>query len=619
MISIIYSSVPIFGVPILMLDIIIAMVVVMAFRPVWSYARSRFQDQELKSVLRVVEKRVACNNLLKQLANNGQHEQSQSLLLRMNSVGVSPNVVSYNLLMKAVLKAGARLPEAVEEILSKMQNEDIHPNAASYRHLMEAYCTACPAQCAKAKGVLTTMESAGIQLELIDFNTVMAAYSRCVDDTGIPAREKSDFEIMTQLLAEIDSRKIEPDSLTFAMLMESVPRTAAGAEMLESVVADMRRRGLSACLLTYQKLASAYVNSIPPRREDALHILSIAEGAGFTNTCLYNKVIKAFIYAEAKPDVIEGIIHKMKERGVRRSSITYTSLITAHANAPEVDPTKAEQVLEDMLADELPPTLITMTSMLKMYAQAQPPRVEKMLKLLQNMEDDGLEPNVISYNIVMALFATKPSQPERCEEILSRMMARGLSPNRLSYNTIGRAYLNSSPVLAEEAEGVLWRIKAAHEAKLCEQSIETDDNALGEMWDETTWTTAISAYARCQPPRPQDGMRLLHTMHKYGLKSDPLAFSGVIAAHMNMRPPQIKEAENVLKTMISLKIKPNAFSFMSIAMAYASTRPASLKDAQRVVYQMESHGYAPDLMLKRKIANETKYAKKEAEKRHHAY
>merc|ERR1711871_1356432 len=166
-----------------------------------------------------------------------------------------------------------------------------------------------------------------------------------------------------------------------------------------------------------------------------------------------------------------------------------------------------------------------------------------------------------------------------------------------SYNAIARAYLNSSPVRAEEAENVLWRIKANHA-----KSASFD----GPVWDAITWTTAISAYARCQDPRPTDGLRLLHGMHEHGLEPDPLAFSGVIAAYIKMKPPQIMEAENVLNTMIKMNIRPNSFAFSSVAMAYVNAKQSalsvsSLSAASRVVKQMEAHGYAPDRILRRAI------------------
>merc|ERR550537_1646198 len=168
----------------------------------------------------------------------------------------------------------------------------------------------------------------------------------------------------------------------------------------------MRRRGLQPDMVTYGSLISAYVNATPPRGEDALQVLKIAEGAGFANTILYNKVIKAFsCTTPSQPEAVEGLIEEMKSRGVARSSITYTSLIAAHANTPEVDPTKAEKVLEEMYAEGLQASLITFTSMLKTYAQAKPPRIETMLKMICMMEENGPQPNTISYNIVMGACA----------------------------------------------------------------------------------------------------------------------------------------------------------------------------------------------------------------------
>jgi len=309
-------------------------------------------------------------------------------------------------------------------------------------------------------------------------------------------------------------------------------------------------------------------------------------------------VIKAFSCTNpSQPEVVEGIIQEMKKQGVARSSITYTSLITAYANTATVDPTKAENVLQEMFAEGLQPSLITFTSVLKTYAQAKPPRLEAMLKTIGKMEEKGPQPNTISYNIVMGSCAAKPSQPELCEELMSRMIANHSAPNCHSYNAIGRAYLNSSPVRAEEAENVLWRIKADHA-----KSGSTD----GPMWDAITWTTAISAYARCQVPRPADGLRLLHSMHDHGLEPDTLAFSGVIAAYIKMRPAQINAAERVLNTMIEMKIPPNSFAFSSVAMAYVNTKPSSLSGANRVVKHMEAHGFAPDRILRRAIEHAEK-------------
>merc|ERR1711896_66215 len=146
---------------------------------------------------------------------------------------------------------------------------------------------------------------------------------------------------------------------------------------------------------------------------------------GAANTITYNKVIKAYSCSKqaqcnkaSSPADAERLVAIMKEKNIARSSITYTSLITAYANAQFVEPEKGEAAIQSMIDEGLSPSTITYTSLLKAYAQSVPIRCGDALKLLNEMKNRGVQPNVISYNIVIGAFASPiEADPETCEEL----------------------------------------------------------------------------------------------------------------------------------------------------------------------------------------------------------
>merc|ERR1711998_573246 len=124
------------------------------------------------------------------------------------------------------------------------------------------------------------------------------------------------------------------------------------------------------------------------------------------------------------PEECLRLLHEMEDHGIKPNTITFSSLITAFANASPSRPEDAEAILERM-------------SDATVDANTIPGRPDKAEEVLHRMAEKGVHADTISYNTVIKAYSNtgKPSFFEAMK-VHDLMTQNGVFPNIITWNSL---------------------------------------------------------------------------------------------------------------------------------------------------------------------------------------
>merc|ERR1719181_2363938 len=85
----------------------------------------------------------------------------------------------------------------------------------------------------------------------------------------------------------------------------------------------------------------------------------------------------------------------MEECNVAANTISYSTVISAYANARPSRPADGERILARMEAKGVLPNTVTYNSIIKAYANERCVRPEACEKILVSMQNKGIKPDII--------------------------------------------------------------------------------------------------------------------------------------------------------------------------------------------------------------------------------
>nr|XP_043617881.1 pentatricopeptide repeat-containing protein At3g53170 [Erigeron canadensis] len=129
-------------------------------------------------------------------------------------MGIKPNVMTYNILIKSYGKAVIDTfkqtgnIEKMEEFFLKMKHQGIKPNAVTYCSLVSGYGKAGLLH--KIDSVMRQIENSDVTLDTTFFNSVISIYGQA-----------GNMKRMGEMFSAMKERGIEPDSITFATVIHA--------------------------------------------------------------------------------------------------------------------------------------------------------------------------------------------------------------------------------------------------------------------------------------------------------------------------------------------------------------------------------------------------------------
>ncbi|KAM3412325.1 hypothetical protein ACQJBY_003802 [Aegilops geniculata] len=183
---------------------------------------------------------VSYNIILKGLCGRDGSAGARVVLDEMLGRGVRPTVVTFNTLVGAACREGD--VGAAERLKEEMVRRGVSPNAVTYSLLMRGLCDA--GRLDDAKKLMFDMEYQGCQTEAVNYGVLMSAYAG-----------QGDVDAVRGLLSDMRQRKLGPDDASYNVLIKCLCDSGRVEEAHKALVEMQLKDGTAPSAATYRVLA----------------------------------------------------------------------------------------------------------------------------------------------------------------------------------------------------------------------------------------------------------------------------------------------------------------------------------------------------------------------------
>ncbi|XVF82635.1 hypothetical protein PTKIN_Ptkin16aG0065000 [Pterospermum kingtungense] len=367
------------------------------------------------------------------------------------------------------------------------------------------------------------------------------------------------FDVVWQLILEMDQLNISPDSSTFMILIRRLIAAGLTRQAIRayddmgcfSAAADDDPDGVSQncfcflldtlCKYGYVKVAVEVFN----KRKSGFRVDSKMYTVLISGWCKIGRIDKA-----------ERFLVEMVERGIEPNVVTYNVMLNGICRRASLHPDgrfdrtirNAEKLFDEMRQRGIEPDVTSFSIVLHVYSRAHKP--ELTLDKLKYMKEKGIFPSVATYTSVIKCLCSC-GRLEEAEKLLGEMVSNGVSPSAATYNCFFKEYRGRKDV-----NGALNLYRKMKEDKLCELSLHTYNILLGmfmmlsridivkEIWGdlkESTTGPDLDSYTLlirglCEKQQWREACQLFVEMIEKGLLPQKVTFEtlykGLIQSNM---------------------------------------------------------------------------------------
>jgi len=329
---------------------------------------------------------VTYNTMIKCLTQNGRLDKARAVMSSMYTIGLHPNVVTFNELIDAHVKQ--QDSRAVWELISEMQSHKVAPNTITVSILLKSLDR--KASAAEFQKVMTAVACVEDQMDEVLFSSTLEACIRA---------GRKDI-----LLAQLQrhrgpDRRVEVTGIhTFGSLFRAYGHIG-DVEGLWKEWKLMRSLEIVPTQITFGCLVEAVAMNGDPH--SALELIQEMWNDGATrplvNAVHYCSVIKSYSQRKEFAQVWE-VYEEMRSRGVVCSNANFNALFDACARSGHME--RAKPIQEEMKRQGVEANLITWSTMLKGYCQAN--QLDKAFDVLDHMQGScGIQPDEVVYNTLL--------------------------------------------------------------------------------------------------------------------------------------------------------------------------------------------------------------------------
>ncbi|CAM8979368.1 unnamed protein product [Rhodiola kirilowii] len=335
-----------------------------------------------------------------------------------------PNVLTYNLLLKALCKLGS-IDQAIG-LFREMPIRGCHPDAFTYATLMDGLCKKDRIE--EAMSLLDEMQVEGCFPNSVTFNILISGLCK-----------KGDLSRAAKFVDNMLLKGITPNEVTYNTLLHGLCMKGQGSRRVNLLI-SMEERGHLANEHMYSSLLSGLFKE--GRSEDALRIWKkMLENGCKPNIVLYSSLIDG-LCLDGKPDEAREILAEMRNNGCEPNSFTYSSLMRGFFKAgysfkaislwKEIKDSHCEynEVCYSVLIDGL----------------SQEGKINEAKMVWKQMIASGFQPDVrcnsqpdvVTYNIILAGLC-RESSITRAIDFLSGMLDEDCDPDLVTCNVLLKA------------------------------------------------------------------------------------------------------------------------------------------------------------------------------------
>ncbi|CAB4286413.1 unnamed protein product [Prunus armeniaca] len=328
--------------------------------------------------------------------------------------GFIPGVLSYNAILDAIIRS-KRSVQFAEEVFSEMIRNGVSPNVYTYNILIRGFSGA--GNLKMGLYFFGEMERNGCLPNVVTYNTLIDAYCKL---------KKIDQAF--ELLRSMALKGLEPNLISYNVVINGLCREGRMNETSQ-VLEEMKRKGFVPDEVTCNTLISGYC------KEDNFHQALVLQEEmrrnGLSpNVVTYTALINAMCKAKNLNRAME-FFDQMHVRGLRPNQRTYTTLIDGFSQQGFLN--EAYDVLKEMTGNGFSPSVVTYNALINGYCLLG--RMEDAIGILQDMTGKGLSPDVISYSTIITGFC-RHQELESAFRMKLEMVEKGVSPDAVTYSSL---------------------------------------------------------------------------------------------------------------------------------------------------------------------------------------
>lgn len=330
--------------------------------------------------------------------------------------GYMPSILSYNSILDAIIRVASRgYIELAKQLYDDMRKKGLSPNVFTYNILIRGFCG--NKELEKGLSFFDEMERNGCLPNVVTFNTIIDAYCKL-----------GKVEQTFNLLKLMWEKNLEPNVITYNVIINGLCREDRIKEANE-VFEEMRNKGLVPDEVTYNTLVHGYCKVGDFHQALILHSEMMRNGL-CPNVVTYTALIRSMCKEKNMRRAME-FFDQMRNRGVWPNERTYTTLIDGFSKQGLLH--EAYEVLNEMIARGLLPTIVTYNALINGHCLMG--QVEDALRVMEDMIHKGISPDVVSYSTVIFGFC-KSRDLDKAFQMKEEMVKRGVQPDAITYSSL---------------------------------------------------------------------------------------------------------------------------------------------------------------------------------------
>ncbi|CAM8954714.1 unnamed protein product [Rhodiola kirilowii] len=461
---------------------------------------------------------ITYNIVIGGLCRAGKWEEAQAMFHEMLDHGLEPDVVTFNVLINALAKMGKS--KESKELFSLMIQSGQMPNVVTYNSLMD--CFYREGNIEELKEVFVSMDRKGITPSIVTYNILIKGYCK----HGMIHEANEEYRRIIQ-------NKIKPTIITINALLEGM--------LLKGMVSE----------------------AIELKSEITLHNLTL-------DVCTYNILIDGLGKNGYIQEAVK-LFDKMSNSRLKPDVITYSCLIDNFCRAGKWE--KAKAMFHEMFDHGLEPNVVTFNVLINALAKMQKGKEAK--ELLSRMIQSGQMPDVVTYSSLMDCIYWE-GNIEELKEVFVSMDKNGITPNVVTYNTLIKGYCKH--------EGMLLKGMVSEAIEL--KSEITDHNLTPNIF---TYNILVDGF--CKNGYIQEAVKFFDMISDSKLKPDVITYSSLIDGLC--KAGKLEKALLLFDRMSIDSVVPDGTTYNILINGLA--KEEKFFEAERLFVEMEKNGIPPDL------------------------